>query len=111
MGVCGMVVELRFGDQRLRTSFRDLVDRPDLLSLLARRLRLTVYLGDSYRESPEATRSHLTELATELALRDAAEAEEWRSARASGEEDSEFEGSALYPDDDYAYDDYDDDLE
>jgi len=89
-------------------AFRDLVDRPDLLSLLAMRVRLAVYLGDSYRASPESTRRHLSELASEVARREADAEEEWRTAIA--EDDgaaSELEDSARLYADEYGYD-YDD---
>lgn len=85
-------------------AFRDLVGRPDLLTLLAQRVRLAVYLGDSYREDPAGTRRHLAELATELALREAEAEEQWRTAMESDPEAmSELETSARLYADEYGY--------
>ena len=58
-------------------AFRDLVDQPELLSVLARRVRLAVRLGDSYRRDPEGTRLHLAELGKEVAQRNADAKQEW----------------------------------
>lgn len=89
-------------------ALRDLVDRPDLLSLLAMRVRLAVYLGDSYRASPEATRRHLSELASEVARREADAEEKWRTAISEDDRAaSELENSARLYADEYGYD-YDD---
>jgi hypothetical protein len=86
-------------------ALRTLVDDPELLSILARHVRLGVYLGDSYREDPDGTRRHLTELGTEVALRDAAAEEEWRTTMESDEEAAaELERSARFYADEYGYD-------
>jgi hypothetical protein len=86
-------------------ALRTLVDDPEVLSILARRVRLGVYLGDSYREDPEGTRQHLSELATEIALRDAAAEAEWRITMESDEQAAaELESSARFYAAEYGYD-------
>jgi hypothetical protein len=58
--------------------FRDLVDQPELLSVLVHRVNLVVRLGDSYRKNPNDTRKYLTALAADVAKRNAAAEEEWK---------------------------------
>ena len=55
--VVSLLVDLPEADQQ---ALRTLVDQPELLTLLARRIRLTVYLGDSYRDDPETAMHHLS---------------------------------------------------
>src|SRR4029453_93657 len=52
-------------------AFRDLVDKPELLSVLVKRVNLVVRLGDSYRKNPKDTRSYLAALSEDVAKRDA----------------------------------------
>src|SRR5204863_2816912 len=46
-------------DPDTQQAFRDLVDQPELLSVLVHRVNLVVRLGDSYRKNPRDTRSYL----------------------------------------------------
>ncbi len=65
-------------DGDTQQAFRELVDQPELLSVLVRRVNLVVRLGDSYRESPDATRRYLSALAQDVAKRNAAAEKEWK---------------------------------
>jgi len=65
-------------DADTQQAFRDLVDKPDLLSVLVKRVNLVVKLGDSYRKNPKDTRSYLTAFAKDVEKRDAAAAKEWK---------------------------------
>ena len=65
-------------DDDTRQAFRDLVDQPELLSVLVHRVNLVVRLGDSYRKNPNDTRSYLSALAADVEKRKAADQEEWK---------------------------------
>jgi hypothetical protein len=64
-------------DDASRQAFRDLLEQPELLSLLARRVHLVVRLGDSFRDDPDATRAHLAALGEEVAANDARARDQW----------------------------------
>ncbi|MGH7336481.1 MAG: hypothetical protein ACREI7_02780, partial [Myxococcota bacterium] len=64
-------------DPESQQAFRDLLDKPELLSVLVRRVNLVVRLGDSYRRHPRDTRSYLSALAADVAQRNAAAEKEW----------------------------------
>lgn len=65
-------------DAESQQAFRDLVDQPELLSVLVRRVNLVVRLGDSYRKNPRDTRSYLSALAKDVEQRKAADQAEWK---------------------------------
>jgi len=65
-------------DADTQQAFRDLVDQPELMSVLVRRVNLVVRLGDSYRKNPNDTRSYLTAIAQDVEKRKAADQEEWK---------------------------------
>ena len=65
-------------DDETQQAFRDLVDQPELLSVLVRRVNLVVRLGDSYRKNPKDTRSYLSALAVDVEKRNAAAEKEWK---------------------------------
>jgi len=65
-------------DPDTQQAFRDLVDQPELLSVLVHRVNLVVRLGDSYRKNPNDTRSYLSALAADVENRTAADREEWK---------------------------------
>jgi hypothetical protein len=65
-------------DADTQQAFRDLVDEPELMSVLVHRVNLVVRLGDSYRKNPRDTRSYLTALAADVDKRKAADQEEWK---------------------------------
>jgi hypothetical protein len=65
-------------DKDTQQAFRDLVDHPELLSVLVQRVNLVVRLGDSYRKNPNDTRKYLSSLADDVAKRNAAAQEEWK---------------------------------
>src|SRR6185436_19221564 len=66
-------------DEETQQAFRRLVDEPELLSVLVRRLNLVVRLGDSYRKDPRDTRKYLSDLADDVAKRNAAAEKEWQT--------------------------------
>ena len=63
-----------------REAFFDLVEEPELVSMLTQRVRLAVYLGESFRADPEGTRAHLESLGTEVADLNSAAEEDWQQA-------------------------------
>jgi hypothetical protein len=65
-------------DEETQQAFRRLVDEPELLSVLVRRVNLVVRLGDSYRKDPRDTRKYLSALADDVAKRNAAAEKEWQ---------------------------------
>src|SRR5262249_26505830 len=65
-------------DDDTQQAFRELVDKPDLLSVLVRRVNLVVKLGDSYRKNPNDTRKYLAALADDVAKRNAADEKKWK---------------------------------
>jgi hypothetical protein len=65
-------------DEDTQQAFRDLVGKPELLSVLVKRVNLVVRLGDSYRRNPKDTRSYLSALAADVEKRTAADREEWK---------------------------------
>jgi hypothetical protein len=65
-------------DEDTQQAFRKLVDEPELLSVLVRRVNLVVRLGDSYRKHPKDTRSYLAALADDVAKRSAESEKEWK---------------------------------
>jgi hypothetical protein len=65
-------------DADSQQAFRDLVDHPELLSVLVHRVNVVVRLGDSYRKNPNDTRKYLSALADDVAKRNAADREEWK---------------------------------
>ncbi len=65
-------------DRETQQAFRDLVDQPELMSVLVRRVNLVVRLGDSYRKNPNSTRTYLSDLAADVAKRKAASQKEWQ---------------------------------
>src|SRR5262249_46507143 len=65
-------------DPEPQQAFRNLVDEPELLSVLVRRVNLVVRLGDSYRQDPKTTRSYLSALAEDVARRNADSEKEWK---------------------------------
>jgi hypothetical protein len=65
-------------DAETQQAFRDLVDQPELLTVLVHRVNLVVRLGDSYRKNPRDTRSYLASLAKDVEARKAADQEEWK---------------------------------
>src|SRR5215813_10945466 len=58
-------------DADTQQAFRDLVDQPELLSVLVRRVNLVVKLGDSYRKNPKDTRNYLASVAKDVEKRNA----------------------------------------
>jgi hypothetical protein len=65
-------------DPKAQQAFRDLVEQPELLSVLVRRVNLVVKLGDSYRKNPRDTRTYLAALSSDVAKRNAAAEKEWK---------------------------------
>ena len=65
-------------DDETQQAFRALVNQPELLSVLVRRVNLVVRLGDSYRKNPKDTRSYLSALAVDVEKRNAAAEREWK---------------------------------
>jgi hypothetical protein len=65
-------------DPDTQQAFRDLVEHPELLSVLVHRVNLVVRLGDSYRKNPKDTRKYLAALSDDVAQRNAAAQEEWK---------------------------------
>ena len=65
-------------DPEAQQAFRDLVDKPELLSVLVRRVNLVVRLGDSYRKNPKDTRTYLAALSDDVAKRNAAAEKAWK---------------------------------
>lgn len=69
-----------------REAYRELVDHPEVVTLLATHVRLAVQLGDAYRADADGTRARLAAIAEEVAQREARAAQEWKE---SVEEDPE----------------------
>jgi hypothetical protein len=80
---------------RAQAAFRELVDRPELVSILARHVRLTVLLGDAYRADRPSARQSLDRLSEEVARRNRRAGEEWtRSLSNDSEAMAELEEAA-----------------
>ena len=82
-------------DAAARDAFRDLLDAPELLSLLARRVELVVRLGDSYAADAETTRAHLAALGEQVIAEEERARDAWVQSIADDPEAAEeLEASA-----------------
>lgn len=98
-----------------REALRQLIDLPEVLSLLTDNIRLTVLVGDLYRKNPIWLTQQMDSLSIVVAEARAKELEDWKQSVANNPQvQDELEQSAQGYADEYGYDDeyynYDDDL-
>jgi hypothetical protein len=98
-----------------RDALRQLVDLPEVLSLLTDNIRLTVLVGDLYHKNPTWLVAQMDSLSIVVAEARAKELEEWRHNLANNPQaEEELQAAAQAYADEYGYDDdyydYDDDL-
>ncbi len=99
----------------MRDAMRQLVDLPEVLTLLTDNIRLTVLVGDLYRKNPTWLVAQMDSLSIVVAEARAKELEEWRQNLANNPQaEEELQTAAQAYADEYGYDDayydYDDDL-